>query len=249
MKYIFVISFLFTFFSIDAQVQRCGLPNYRPKNSEANMYIDSCGRLSYLYAGGLWYCQNNIISESQPQITVSASGVLSSYAKVSWYKPTTNYWYDVIDGIWKSRTSLAVDSLLNSNNTWNGKNTFGDSLTANLGIKSGGLIDTKGMKSTGSSTKAASENNGVQKDAVVELTASATLDGTYNTIVCNAISAEIVLTLPSVTSENNGWKYIISKKNASAFNVRITASGFNHTIISPSLPKVIKNKGGVWSVE
>lgn len=246
MRGIFIILFLIFSTIAFSQVQRCGPPNYRPKNGEGNMFVDTCARLSYLYSGsGVWYCQNNIIEESAPSII---SGMVSN-AKVSWYKISTGDWYDVVNGAWRNRKAFSIDSLLAANNRWTGKNTFADSLNAEKGMKSGGLIDTKGMKSAGSSTKAATEANGVQKDAVIELAASATLDGTYNTIVCNAISADIVLTLPSVNSENNGWRYIVSKKNASAFNVRITASGFNHVIISPSLPKIIKNKGGVWSVE
>lgn len=254
-----------------AQVQRCGYPNYRPRNAEANMFIDTCGRLSYLWSGSVWYCQNNIIQDATPAITITTSGIISSNAKISWYKTSTNTWYDAVNGAWRSRTALAVDSLLYAHNVWFGKNTFKDSLIAEKGLDSRGLIKTKGLNSTalittkgltsdsmvtsvgvktsGTSTKAASENNGVQKDAVVEVTANTTLDGTFNTVVGNTASQNIVLTLPAVSAENNGWIYTISKKGTSSFNVRVTASGFNHVIISPNSPVKIRNAGGVWQVE
>ncbi len=140
-------------------------------------------------------------------------------------------------------------SILTLNNVFTGKNRFADSLTADKGIKSGGLIDTKGVKTSGSSLLAATETNGVQKDAVIELTTSVSLDGTYNTIVCNPSTIDIILTLPALTTNNAGWKYSISKKQASGFNVRIIASGFYHVIFSPNIPITIRQRNGIWIAE
>jgi hypothetical protein len=55
--------------------------------------------------------------------------------------------------------------------------------------------------------------------------------------------------LPVIAAENNGWKYVVSKKTTSSYNVRVTASGFNHVIISPNSPVIIRNRGGTWQVE
>ena len=129
------------------------------------------------------------------------------------------------------------------------KGLTSSALITTKGLTSDSTITSVGVKSSGTSTKAASENNGVQKDAVIEVTVNTTLDGTYNTIVGVPSSSDIVLTLPVIAAENNGWKYTISKKSASSFNVRVTASGFNHTIISPNSPVVIRNRGGTWQVE
>lgn len=258
LRLVTVLGFLFFSTFLSAQVlQRSGLPNFIPKTSEAHIWKDTFGVSGIIGKGGIyttgvgnkWYGVGTLIQETSPPATWVVSGITSVLTTFDWLKLSTGVTYRWNGTAWANPNSYSVDSLLSSNNTWTGRNTFADSLTANLGIKSGGLIDTKGMKSTGSALKAANEANGVQKDAVIEMTASASLDGTFNTIVCDPSSADIVLTLPAVTSENNGWKYIISKKSTSAYNVRVTASGFNHVIISPQLPKIIKNKGGVWSVE
>lgn len=232
-----------------AQVQKCGLPDYRPKKGEGNMMIDTCNRNSYLWKGGTWYNMTNIIAETTPSINFTNLGIPISNALVSWYKPSTNTWYDVVGDAWRSRVSIPVDSLLSSHNRWTGKNTFADSLTAEKGIKSGSLIDTKGLKSTGTSTKSATEILGVQKDAVIEVISSTTLDGTYNTIVGSPSGSDIVLTLPAISSDNAGWKYTVSKKQSSSYNVRIVATGFNHVIISPNSPVVIRQRNGSWTAE
>lgn len=258
-------------------LQKCGYPTYKPKLNEWHVVIDTCNSLTYLYDHGTWYNQTNIISESAPFLTTTSGSVQISNTKISWFKPSTQSWYDVQYGAWLNRRAFNVDSLLLANNIWWGKNTFKDTVTlekrmlAKDGIDSDGIINTKGLTSTavittkgltsdsmvtsvgvktsGTSTKAASENNGVQKDAVIEVTVNTTLDGTYNTIVGVPSSSDIVLTLPVIAAENNGWKYVISKKNTSSYNVRVTASGFNHVIISPNSPVIIRNRGGTWQVE
>jgi len=95
-----------------------------------------------------------------------------------------------------------------------GKKNFKDTVLAEKGIRSSGIIDTKGVISDGSSTIAAINANGVQKSATVTVTTNTTLDGTYNTIYANTTGGDITITLPSVTSNNTGWAYNIMKTAA-----------------------------------
>ena len=234
-------------------------PRTLPTNvAYAKNHADTLTGRMFYFKYPKWYMRGEIISLSTPVDTayfVAGVGVVTvSYATIycKWFNTSTDTYWFWTGTAWRNSATIDIGNLMDlrdSVNNWNKKNTFKDSLIANMGIRSGGLIDTKGIKTSGTSTKAGTENNGVQKDAVVELTASASLDGTYNTILCNPSSADIVLTLPAITGENAGWKYNISKKQSSSYNVRLSASGFNHVIISPDAPIVIRQRNGTWVTE
>jgi hypothetical protein len=246
MKNILVISFLLFQIDINAQVQRCGLPNYRPRNGEANMFIDTCNRLSYLWNGSIWFNQNDIISESAPQIILSNGGVQSSNAKISWYKPSTGAWYNVVGSAWQNRVQFSVDSILAANNRWTGKNTFADSLKTDKGMISGGLIDTKGLNTEGTSTKAAANINGVQSERDTVVSANFTLSGLYKAVGFNCTSGQRDCIFPSPTNTIN-WIYVIRKEDNSTNDLVFkTSANVEFYRLKSKMTVVFKNVGGVW---
>lgn len=174
-------------------------------------------------------------SSTEPRIAKPRSGnEIYTYDGSAWY---------LVGG------SSSGTNILPLNNTFTGKNNFMDSVYMNKGLRSNGLIDTKGLKSTGSSGSAATTINGVQQEAIVELTASTLLDGTYNTIIGNPLTNDITLTLPTINLTNSGWKYVIRKKQDSMYNVIITGLDFNHVIMSPGYSITIRQQNGTWISE
>lgn len=210
------------------------------------MYVDTCNRLSFVWSGSIWHCQNNIISETAPQITITASGVISSNSKISWYNSTTGQWYDAINGAWRGRASLIIDSLLARNNTWTGKNTFSDSLTAQKGIKSGGLIDTKGLNTEGSASTAAATLKGVQADKDTVVTTNFSLDGRYGTVGFDCTSGAKNCTFPT-TSGTTDWRFIIRKDDNSTNDLIVkTSSGTEFYRVKSKMTVIFKNINGTF---
>jgi len=214
-------------------------------NTEAEWYKPSLGR--YKYQNSKWTAYGQISSESAP--TISTSTV--NNAQATWYKPSTGKYYRVSGSAWVNNDNVNLDSLvtIHYEQTILGKKRFADTVKADKGLISSGLIDSKGVKSDGSSTVAAINANGVQKSATVTITGNATLDGTYNTIYANTASGNITVTLPSVTSNNTGWSYSIMKTSSSntLFIARPSSSAI--TIVSNNYSITVKNNGTSWEVQ
>lgn len=211
MKYIFLT--ILSVFSIiaSAQISRCGLPNYIPRKGEAWVVTDTCGgKLSYLYKGNaIWEClTTTFVQESAPQLSQIVGSVTVRWRETRWYKPSTGVYYDGTTGAWQTKQFL-LDSLLSRNNVWTGKNTFTDTTKFNAGIKSDGLIDTKGLNTEGSVTKAAAHFSGVQSRKDTTITSNYSMTGQYGEVRVITGATNKTLTLPSVSGD--GWFWVIHK--------------------------------------
>jgi hypothetical protein len=256
MKVFYIILFSLIVSAAFGQNQKCGLPNYLPKINEAHAYIDTCGKATYLFKRPKWYFQGTLNKGSIPYDTTytGANGaqITISYTEAKFYNLSTNSYWDYqkspIDGqwSWQNRQSFNLDSLLSRNNVWTGKNEFQDSLKAKKGIVSGGLVDTKGMKSTGDANNAAATLNGVvaEKDTIVST--NFTLTGAYGAIGFNCATGIKDCTLPPL-SETIGWIFNIRKTDATSNILRIKDS--NGTVVYTlynDISIIFQNKNGSW---
>ncbi len=133
-----------------------------------------------------------------------------------------------------------------SNQSIGGKKRFKDTLTADKGIVSNGLIDTKGVKSTGSATTAAATMNGViaEKDTIVST--NFTLTGSYGSVGFDCTSGVKDCTLPNTTGTTD-WVFAIRKEDNTTNTLRIKDS--TGTVIYTLYSKIsitFKNKSGTW---
>ena len=251
--------FLFLSLSLSAQlVQKSGAPNFIPITNQAYMWNDTLNKKVYLFKRPKWFYQGELVRYGTPNdstYTVSGTSITVSYTDAKLYNLTTNTYWDYVrssyDGAWtwQNRQNLIIDSLLAKNNIWTGKNEFQDSLKVQKGLISGGLIDSKGVKSDGSATVAAVNANGVQKSATVMITGNTTIDGTYNTIYANTASGNITITLPSITTNNTGWSYTIMKTAPTNTLFIARPSSSTITIVSNNYSVTIKNNGISWEIQ
>jgi hypothetical protein len=112
----------------------------------------------------------------------------------------------------------SIDSTVGIANTQTitGKKTFADTIKATKGIKSDGLITTKGLNTEGATNKASATFNGVRKGKRRVITANTTLDGTDFFLEIECSSADIIIQTPPLTSDTEGWIFdIIRTDNTS----------------------------------
>lgn len=237
--------------AMNAQIiQKSGIPNINPVTNAAYIWHDTTGKQLFQFKRPRWYFIGRIISETAPTIETTTSGVTVNYSEGEWYKGSTGRYYRVQNGVWVSNDNVNLDSLVNVFFAQDiiGKKNFKDTILAEKGLKSAGLIDSKGVKSDGSSTIAAINANGVQKSATVTVTTNTTLDGTYNTIYANTTGGDITITLPSVNSNNTGWAYNIMKTSASNTLSIARPTGSTIKIVSNNFPIILKNNGVSWEI-
>jgi len=248
MKYILTISIVLFSVLASAQNQKCGVPTYNPKTNESHFYVDTCGKQVFQYKRPKWYFIGRIISESAPTIESTTSGVTINYSEAEWYKGSTGRFYRCNGTSWVNNDNVNVDSLVNVHfaQTVLGKKTFADTLTALKGINSGGIIDTKGVKSTGDATNAAAILNGVvsEKDTVVAT--NFTLTGAYGSVGWNCTTGVKDCILPTIGS-TVGWIFSIRKEDDTNNILRIKDS--NGTVIYTLYSKIsvkFQNTGSSW---
>jgi hypothetical protein len=140
---------------------------------------------------------------------------------------------------------LNVQNLLDSVNVWKKKNTFQDSLFAQKGMVSGGLIDTKGLNTEGSSTKAAATLKGVQADRDTVVANDFTLDGRYGTVGFNCSSAVMNCLFPA-TSGTVDWKFVIRNEDGLNDLVLKTSAGVEFYRIKSRMTVIFKNVNGTF---
>lgn len=263
-----IIFFLFfTQSNLIAQVvQRSGLPNYIPKTGEAHTFKDTAGVSNIIGKGGVytyssasekaWYGIGVIIQESVPPKEWVVNNVKTYLFTFDWYRPSNQVTYKWIKGAWQNPTNYSIDSLLLSHNRWLGKNTFADSLTAEKGINSKGLIKTKGltsdtlittkgMNSEGSSTVAAAVLNGVQADKDTVVTSNFTLDGRYGTVGFDCTSSAKDCVFPA-TSGTIDWKFNVRNDTGINDLVCKTSSGTVFYTLKSKMTVIFKNINGTF---
>lgn len=256
MKLIFKILILVTFVNdtLLAQWSVSGTyPRTLPNNAQyAKSHLDTASGRMFHYKSPKWYLRGVVVAATSPNDTsyfVSGVGtIIVSYQNLNcqWYNTATQSYWKWTGTAWQNQRSFNLDSLLIAHNRWTGKNTFADSLTTEKGIKSGGLIDTKGLNTEGSSTTAAATLKGVQADKDTVVTTNFTIDGRYGTVGFDCTSGFKNCTFPS-TSGTTDWKFIIRKDDNSANDLVIkTSSGTEFYRIKSKMTVIFKNINGTF---
>lgn len=183
---------------------------------------------------------NFVPSEDEPKI---AQGLSTPYPI---YRYNGTQWVSLTISDNSNMDSLVT---INTTQTVTGKKTFSDTIIAVNGLKSLSLIESKGIKSTGSASIPATEILGVQKTGVAVISSNTTIDGTYNSIIINTTSGNVSVTLPIATVNNLGWNYKVSKiGNNTAKLIRPSYSDI--TLYSTGLTITIKNNNSIlWEIE
>jgi hypothetical protein len=133
--------------------------------------------------------------------------------------------------------------------TVTGKKSFSDTLNAQKGMTSGGLIDTKGVNTEGSATKAALSLKGVQSEKDTVVSTSLALDGRYGTVGFDCTSGIKEGTFPNSTA-TVGWYFIIRKEDISGNELVLKdANGVVFYTVKSKMVVIVKNKNGIWARE
>lgn len=201
-------------------------PRTIPTNpAYAKNHVDTLTGRTFYFKYPKWYMRGEIISASTPTDSVyfvSGVGVIMvSYANshCKWFNTNTNTFWYWTGTAWQNPASIDMNliNLLDSVNNWNKKNTFKDSLTADKGIKSGGLIDTKGLNTEGGASKSAANFNGVRKGKRRVITSNTTLDGTDFLLEIQCSTADITINTPPLTAETEGWIFDIIRTDSTGY--------------------------------
>lgn len=228
-----------------------GAPQRIPNNDEPAMIYDRLNSIFYLYKSPYWYRQGEIVRNNIPSdsiYSVAGQTIVIKFTDCRLYHTTTQSFWAWTGEAWRNERSINVDSLLAANNRWLGKNTFTDSLTADKGIKSGGLIDTKGLNTEGGVNTAASFINGVQASKVEVITSNITLNGQSNVLLVRPGASDINITLPVASTANKGWKYTLKKDNTALFmvNIRDSNNTLLKSIYSKDVSLIVECDGVDW---
>lgn len=245
---------VFLFFGVAsiAQVTVSGTgPTRIPSRPEhAKMHYDSTRKVMYFFKSPKWYYQGELNRAGVPSDStyyVASVGIITiSFTDAKLWNTNTNSYWSFNNGAWGNSRLHVLDSLFAGNNTWTGKNTFADSLTAEKGIKSGGLIDTKGLNTEGSASIAAATLKGVQADKDTVVTTNFTIDGRYGTVGFDCTSGAKNCTFPT-TSGTTDWRFIIRKDDNSTNDLIIkTFSGTEFYRIKSKMTVIFKNINGTF---
>ena len=228
-----------------------GAPQRIPNNDEPAMIYDRLNSIFYLYKSPYWYRQGEIVRNNIPSdsiYSVAGQTIVIKFTDCRLYHTTTQSFWAWTGEAWRNERSINVDSLLAANNRWLGKNTFTDSLTADKGIKTGGLIDTKGLNTEGGVNTAASFINGVQASKVEVITSNITLNGQSNVLLVRPGASDINITLPVASTANKGWKYTLKKDNTAPFmvNIRNSNNTLLKSIYSKDVSLIVECDGVDW---
>ena len=254
MKYTYSILLLIFSISLFSQTNKCGLPDYIPKQGMSHTYKDTCGKGYYDFKSPKWYRQYQISQSVAPQFSFVNGGVTIDQTEAFWfntnnqiyykakYTPSTSSWS------WESIPFIDVNNLvfITGEQTITGKKTFADSIKAEKGIISGGLIDTKGLNTEGSTDKAAATINGVQAERDTVVSTNFTLSGLYKTVgfICTTGQKDCVFPNPATTIN---WIYVIRKDEDSANDLVCKLStGTEFYRIKSKMTLVFKNVNGTW---
>lgn len=129
--------------------------------------------------------------------------------------------------------------------TVTGKKRFADTVLADNGLKSNGLIQTKGLNTEGSLNAPAATINGVQKVKRRLITQNAGLDGNDFFLEVACQSGDITIVLP-VILDSDGWVYDIKRTDNTAFVVRFQRPDGSFIRILNRRSVTLRNSGTQW---
>lgn len=121
-------------------------------------------------------------------------------------------------------------------------------LTASAGIKSGGVIETKGLNTEGGINKAAATFGGVQKKKWRLITDNTTIDGTDLWLEIQCSTSDITIVLPSI-SASDGWTYDVKRTDNTAYVVKFQRPDGSFIRILNKRAATLRNNGSQWNFD
>lgn len=228
--------------------QFAGRPTSNPSSTDPHIWHNLTNGYIMQYKSGIWYTQGTITATSAPVITETLSGITVSNIEAEWYNPTNQVYYRVVGGsggAWQSLLFVDVNSIVytTGNQTIAGEKTMTDTFRVTKGIVAG----TSAF--TGSSTKAAVSTTGVQQETYTIVSSNTTLNGTYYEVAVNTASSDINITLPTATSSNKGWKFVVHKTSETLPNKIRVIRPFSTDHLIYGGVKVFKSDGTDWIIQ
>lgn len=129
-----------------------------------------------------------------------------------------------------------------------GKKRFSDTLLADKGLKSNGIIDTKGLNTEGGVSKPSATFNGVQKTKRRLITANTTLDGLDFSLEVVCSTSDIIINLPSIVL-SDAWFYDVKRTDDTAFVVKFLRPDGTFIRILNKRAVTLRNNGTQWAFD
>jgi Lower baseplate protein N-terminal domain len=132
--------------------------------------------------------------------------------------------------------------------TITGKKRFSDTLISDKGMKSGGVIETKGLNTEGASNKPSVTYNGVQKTKRRLITDDMTLDGTDFFFEIQCTTKDITILLPTIAI-SDAWFYDMKRTDDTPFVVRFQRPDGSFIRILTKRSATLRNNGTNWNFD
>jgi hypothetical protein len=132
--------------------------------------------------------------------------------------------------------------------TITGQKRFSDTIMADNGMRSGGVIDTKGLNTEGGVSKPSATFNGVQKTKRRLITANTTLDGLDFCLEVFCSTGDITVLLPAI-AVSDGWFYDIKRTDSTAFVVKFQRPDGTVIRILNKRAVTLRNNGTQWAFD
>jgi hypothetical protein len=129
-----------------------------------------------------------------------------------------------------------------------GKKRFLDTIVADNGLRSGGVIDTKGLNTEGGVTKPSATFNGVQKTKRRLITANTVLDGLDFSLEVVCSTVDITINLPSIIL-SDGWFYDVKRTDDTVFVVKFLRPDGSFIRILNKRAVTLRNNGTQWAFD
>ena len=247
------------------------LPDFIPSDAgiRAATVLNRMTGVAYSFTNGKWYAQGVILSTTAPPLEVNTdivNSVVVNHTQVFWRNPATgkiyycdgSAWIELAASISPQIASLQQVGLVDTaQQELAGKKIFRDSIIAESGIKTNGLtsnglinaqkgITSKGLNSEGGATKAAIEFNGVKKGKRRLITAHTTLEGTDFYLEVQCATADIVITLPPLTPDTDGWIFDIARTDNTTFKAKFLRPDGTYINILSKRSATLRNNSINW---
>jgi hypothetical protein len=241
---------LFFFLSVPLKaqiVQRGIAPNTIPIFNAAYVWHDTTAKIMYQFKRPKWFAYGTFSQSATPQSEITNGQITINYTEAQWNNTLNGLTYEWNGTTWVSGLiDISNVVFLTGNQTINGQKTFAEIAKFDTGIKSEGLIDSKGVKTAGSQNSPSIQLDGVilEKDTIVSTNFA--LNGNYGTIGfdCTNVFRDCILPLSATTKD---WTFTIRKEDNSTNPLRIKDStgAIIYTVLN-KLTITFKNKNGTW---
>jgi hypothetical protein len=155
----------------------------------------------------------------------------------------------VLLGSFKMGGSITNYVTITTAQTITGKKIFADTASFEKGLKSNGTINTKGLDTEGSATKAAITYKGVQSEKDTIVSTDFDFDGRYGAVGFDCTTGTKSGKMPP-ESQTINWFFVVRKDTDDANEVVLkTNAGVVFYTLKSKMTIVVKNKNGIWKRE